>query len=101
MSCRGRPVSRPLALVCDRVTGPVTARRGTVRLTMANRRSVVINGDLGSGKSTVSKLLAAQLGIRRVSIGELYRTIAAQRGMTALQLNLHAELDEDVDHYVD
>jgi CMP/dCMP kinase len=68
---------------------------------MANRRSVVINGDLGSGKSTVSKLLAARLGIRRISVGELYRTMAAQRDMTALHLNLHAELDEEVDDYVD
>ena len=70
-------------------------------MTMANRRSVVINGDLGSGKSTVSKLLAARLGIRRISVGELYRAMAAQRDMTALQLNLHAELDGEVDHYVD
>ena len=68
---------------------------------MANRRSVVINGDLGGGKSTVSKLLAAQLGIRRISVGDLYRAMAAQRGMTALQLNLHAELDDKIDHYVD
>ncbi len=68
---------------------------------MASRRSVVINGDLGSGKSTVSKLLAARLGIRRISVGELYRTMAAQREMTALQLNIHAELDEEIDHYVD
>ena len=68
---------------------------------MVKPRAVVINGDLGSGKSTVSKLLAARLGIRRVSVGELYRTMAAQRDMTALQLNLHAELDEEVDHQVD
>jgi predicted cytidylate kinase len=68
---------------------------------MAVRRSVVFNGDLGSGKTTVSKLLAARLGIRRISVGDLYRDMAAQRGMTALQLNLHAELDDKIDHYVD
>jgi len=68
---------------------------------MASRRSVVINGDLGSGKSTVSTLLAARLEIRRISVGDLYRGMAAQRGMTALQLNLHAELDDKIDHYVD
>jgi predicted cytidylate kinase len=68
---------------------------------MAVGRSVVLNGDLGSGKSTVSVLLAARLGIRRVSVGDLYRAMAAQRGMTAVQLNLHAELDDKIDHYVD
>jgi CMP/dCMP kinase len=68
---------------------------------MAVGRSVVFNGDLGSGKTTVSKMLAARLGVRRVSVGDLYRAMAAERGMTALQLNLHAELDDKIDHYVD
>jgi predicted cytidylate kinase len=68
---------------------------------MTVRRSVVLNGDLGSGKTTVSILLARRLGIRRISVGDLYRTMAAERGMTALQLNLHAELDDKIDHYVD
>jgi predicted cytidylate kinase len=68
---------------------------------MALERSVVINGDLGSGKSTVSILLAQRLGIRRISVGDLYREMAEQRGVTALQLNLHAELDDKIDHYVD
>jgi predicted cytidylate kinase len=68
---------------------------------MPTRRSIVINGDLGSGKSTVSKLLAERLSIKRISVGDLYREMAAQRGMTALQLNLHAELDDKIDTYVD
>jgi cytidylate kinase len=68
---------------------------------MQIRRSVVLNGDLGSGKTTVSRLLAQRLHLRRISIGDMYRTMAAQRGMTALQLNRHAELDDKVDHYVD
>jgi CMP/dCMP kinase len=68
---------------------------------MPTRRSIVINGDLGSGKSTVSKLLAARLAIKRISVGDLYRDMAAERGMTALQLNLHAELDDKIDTYVD
>ena len=68
---------------------------------MASGRSVVINGGLGSGKTTVSVLLAERLGVRRISIGDLYRELASQRGVTALQLNLHAELDDKIDHYVD
>jgi CMP/dCMP kinase len=49
----------------------------------------------------VSRLLAERLGIRRISVGDLYREMAEQRGMTALELNLHAELDDKIDHYVD
>jgi CMP/dCMP kinase len=68
---------------------------------MAGARSIVLNGDLGSGKSTVSRLLAERLGIRRISVGDLYREMARRRGLTALQLNLHAELDDTIDSYVD
>ncbi len=68
---------------------------------MTVRNSIVFNGDLGSGKSTVSVEIAKRLGMRRVSVGDLYRQMAQERQMTALQLNLHAELDQAVDGYVD
>ncbi|SCL29625.1 AAA family ATPase [Micromonospora inyonensis] len=68
---------------------------------MTVRQSIVFNGDLGSGKSTVSVEIAERLGMRRVSVGDLYRQMAQERQMTALQLNLHAELDQAVDGYVD
>jgi predicted cytidylate kinase len=68
---------------------------------MLSQRSIVVSGDLGSGKSTVSADLAARLGLRRISVGDLYREMAQSRGMSALQLNLHAELDDAVDGYVD
>src|SRR5258705_4973856 len=70
-------------------------------LRMSNHRSVVINGDLGSGKSTVSVELAGRLDLRRISVGDMYREMAQRRGMTALQLNLHAELDDAIDSAVD
>jgi CMP/dCMP kinase len=68
---------------------------------VAQRQSIVVSGDLGSGKSTVSATVAHRLGLRRVSVGDLYRRMAEQRGMTALQLNRHAVLDDEVDDYVD
>jgi cytidylate kinase len=68
---------------------------------MASGKSIVVSGDLGSGKSTVSREIARRLGLRRVSVGDLYREMAHSRGMSALQLNLHAELDDAVDGYVD
>jgi len=68
---------------------------------MTRPRTVVLNGDLGSGKTTVAVLLAQRLDVRRVSVGDLYRRMAAEHGMTALQFNLHSELDDKVDHYID
>jgi len=68
---------------------------------MGNQRSITVNGDLGSGKSTVSIGLSERLHLRRISVGDLYREMARERGMTALQLNLHAELDDVIDGTVD
>jgi CMP/dCMP kinase len=68
---------------------------------MFSDRPIVVSGDLGSGKSTVTAELARRLDLRRVSVGDLYRQMAQSRGMSALQLNLHAELDDAVDGYVD
>jgi CMP/dCMP kinase len=68
---------------------------------MSNGRAIVVNGDLGSGKSTVTRMLSERLGIKRISVGDIYREMAERRGMTALELNLHAELDDKVDSYVD
>ncbi len=68
---------------------------------MFSDRPIVVSGDLGSGKSTVTAELARRLDLRRVSVGDLYRQMAQSRGMSALQLNLHAELDDAVDDYVD
>jgi cytidylate kinase len=68
---------------------------------MTDSRSIVVSGDLGSGKSTVTALLADRLGIRRMSMGDIYRDMARKRGMSALQLNLHSERDETVDDRID
>jgi cytidylate kinase len=62
---------------------------------------IAIAGQVGSGKSTVSRLVAAATGWERFSTGELFRRIAATRGMTPLELNVfarnHAEIDDEVD----
>jgi cytidylate kinase len=68
---------------------------------MGNQRSITVNGDLGSGKSTVSIGLAQRLGLKRISVGDLYRQMARERGMSALEINLHAELDDEIDATVD
>jgi CMP/dCMP kinase len=68
---------------------------------MLDKRPVVVSGDLGSGKSTVSEMLAGRLEYPRISMGDLHRQMAHERGMSALQLNLHAERDESIDDYID
>ena len=62
---------------------------------------ISITGDLGSGKSAVSKLLSQKLGFRIVSTGLMQRDIAARHGMTTLELNeytkTHPEIDDEID----
>ncbi|WP_160161216.1 (d)CMP kinase [Actinomadura sp. K4S16] len=64
-------------------------------------RSITINGDLGSGKSTVARILAERLGLPTVTMGDVHRRMAAQRGMTSLQFNRQSERDPSIDDHVD
>jgi AAA domain len=62
---------------------------------------LAVSGELGSGKSSVSALVAEQLDARRVSTGEAQRQIAAARGITTLELNRLSEDDPSVDDEID
>jgi len=62
---------------------------------------LTISGDLGSGKSTVSYLLADRLNLRRYSTGDVQRKLAADRGMTSLEFNRLAETEPDIDRLID
>lgn len=68
---------------------------------MDSPNSIVISGDLGGGKTTVSSQVAEALGLRRVSMGQLYRDMAQRQGLSAVQMNLHSERDEAIDDYID
>lgn len=48
---------------------------------------ITISGLPGSGKSTIAKLLAAQLGYKHYSIGDLRGKIAMERNLTIDELN--------------
>ena len=49
----------------------------------SNRPIVVaVSGDPGSGKSTVCERLAPDFGLTRVYAGGLFRTFAAERGLS-------------------
>ncbi len=62
---------------------------------------ITISGTLGSGKSTVAKLLADQMGWAYYSTGMAQRRIALERGMTTLELNAAAETDKSIDEQID
>ncbi len=62
---------------------------------------IAIGGDLGSGKSTVAKLVAERLGISRYSTGDMQRRMALSLGMTSLELNKLSETDPSIDQRID
>ena len=71
---------------------------------MANVRKVKISitGDLGSGKSTVCKLIMEQYGLKVYSIGGIQRSLAQKYNMSILDFNkymeTHTEIDEEIDN---
>ncbi len=62
---------------------------------------ITLNGTLGSGKSTIGKLLAARLGIPYISTGQMFREIGHISNLDALQVNLEAESNTAIDEAVD
>jgi CMP/dCMP kinase len=62
---------------------------------------VAISGDLGSGKSTISRLVAEELGFRRIGTGDVQRQIAEELGMSTLELNRYSEDRAEFDARID
>lgn len=70
---------------------------------MTQSMIITISGLPGSGKSTVGKRLAKQLGYRFYSMGDLRGKMAMERGMSIDQLNKLGEsevwTDQEADEY--
>ena len=64
-------------------------------------RHIAIAGSLGSGKSTVAKILCNKLGYKYFSTGAMQRELAAKRGMDTLAMNYFAETTTAIDDYID
>ena len=62
---------------------------------------ITVSGPAGSGKSTLAAALADRLGYEHVSGGDIFRTIAAERDMTPVELNHAAEHDDQIDRDLD
>ena len=62
---------------------------------------ISLAGDLGSGKSTVSKIIIDRLGAEYYSTGALVRAVAEKHGMTVVELNKYMETHPEIDHEID
>jgi cytidylate kinase len=62
---------------------------------------ISIAGDIGSGKSTIAKAVAARIGVEPLSTGGIQRQLAAARGINTLELNRLAEADPSIDQQID
>ena len=62
---------------------------------------ISLAGDLGSGKSTVAKILIEALGAEYYSTGNIVRGIAERMGMTIGELNVYMESHPEIDTEID
>ncbi len=65
---------------------------------------ITISGELGSGKTVLSKLLCEKMDFKIISVGGIQRELAEKFGMTTLEFNqymeTHPEIDIDCDKKV-
>ncbi len=62
---------------------------------------VTLTGNLGSGKSTLSKILEAEYGYEIFSTGKVIRQIAEEQGISVLEMNKLMDKDHKYDHMID
>jgi cytidylate kinase len=62
---------------------------------------IAIAGQIGVGKSTVARQLAARLGYRYLSGGMVFRDLARERGISVTDVNKLAEQDPSLDRELD
>ena len=62
---------------------------------------ITISGPPGSGKSTVASAVAEAFDLEHVSGGDVFRGLAAERGLSLAEFNELAESDESIDRDLD
>jgi cytidylate kinase len=62
---------------------------------------ITISGLPGSGTTTVSRLVAEELGLERVPGGEVFRQLAAEAGMSLAEFGAHAQDHPEIDLELD
>lgn len=62
---------------------------------------VTVSGPAGGGKSTLAAALAEALGYDHVSGGDIFRSVADERGLSPVELNELAEEEPEIDYDLD
>jgi H/ACA ribonucleoprotein complex subunit 4 len=62
---------------------------------------ITISGPPGSGKTTLCGMLSEALGLKAVVFGQVFRQLAAEKGMTLGELGALAEKDPSIDAGID
>jgi cytidylate kinase len=62
---------------------------------------ITLTGDLGSGKSVVSKILCERTGFEYISTGRVQRQLAQELGLDTLEMNRRADTDPTIDERID
>lgn len=62
---------------------------------------ISFNGDEGSGKSTIAKLVSAELNYPRYYMGQIFRDMAAKKNVTLVEYLQFGETNPSVDREVD
>ena len=62
---------------------------------------IALTGNLGSGKSTISRIMSEQYGYEIYSTGKILRQLAEERGLTVLEMNKLMQTDHSYDNIID
>ncbi|MCR5154163.1 MAG: dephospho-CoA kinase [Lachnospiraceae bacterium] len=62
---------------------------------------ITLTGNLGSGKSTLSKIIESEYGYEIFSTGKVIRKIAEEHGVSVLEMNKLMESDHKYDNMID
>ncbi len=62
---------------------------------------ITISGAPGTGTTTLARVLAAELGLRWINSGELFRKIASEKNVSVRELNRLAERGPEIDYLID
>ena len=62
---------------------------------------ITVSGPPGSGTTTLARRLAGRTGFRLISAGEVFRALAAERGMDLAAFGALAEADPSIDRLID
>ncbi|OGE82572.1 MAG: hypothetical protein A2846_00390 [Candidatus Doudnabacteria bacterium RIFCSPHIGHO2_01_FULL_49_9] len=68
---------------------------------MTKKHIITIAGLPGSGKSSTAQGVATMLGYEHFSSGDLFRKMAAERGISVEEMNYAAEKQQQIDRDVD